>query len=481
MKIFPLTGAVLALILAGCAGLPPQSQQPRLYKVAPLAGIPATSNGTWPAAGWWQQFNDPQLDHLVTRTLATAPTLMAAAARIRAALAAAQATGAAFGPQIVASLQASRQRISNNGLISPQFLGFNWYSQTDIGAQLRYDLDFWGKHRAQITAAVDQAKALAAEHAAASMLLSIRVTETYFGWQADQARLRDLGRVVKAQQAAVAIAKARVHQGLDPDDQWYLARRQLASLRVQLAGLRGAAAIQKAALAGLVGIAPAALAKLKAKPLPQARSSLPANARLDLIARRADITALRWQVQAASENLQVARADFYPNFSLNVLAGFSSVESSKVLALGSRVFNIAPAMQLPIFNSGLLKARFGVSQAQLDAAAAAYNQAVLDAARQVAVAALDLERLRSQRLAQQQALQASKALLRNARFRLRQGLTDRRPVLQAKIGWLQQRDADTVLQSQVLTANITLIEALGGGFTAHRPSQASMHAKDSKL
>ncbi len=480
MKTLPFTGVALALILAGCAGFPPKSHQPKLYKIALLAGVPTTSHAAWPAAGWWRQFNDPQLDHLVTRTLASSPTMMVAAARVRAALAAVQVTGATLGPQIVASLQTSRQRISNNGLIAPQFLGFNWYTQTDIGAQLRYDFDFWGKYRAQITAAVDQAKALTAEHDAASMLLSIHVTETYFGWQADQARLRDLARVIKAQQAVVAIAKARVQQGLDPNDQWDLARQQLASLHVQLLGLRGAAAIQKAALAGLVGVAPAVLAKLTAKPLPQARASLPANARLDLVARRADITALRWQVQAASENLKVARADFYPNFSLNVLAGFSTIKTSKTLALGSRVFNIAPAIQLPLFNSGLLKARFGYSQAQLDTASAAYNQAVIDAARQVAIAVLNLNRLRVQRLAQQQAVKASKVLLHNARSRLRQGLTDRQPVLQAEMGWLQQRDADTVLQSQALAADITLIKALGGGFTTHSQPQTSLHAKDTK-
>ncbi len=480
MRILPITTAALVLLLAGCAGLPPHAHAPKLRQNAPLAGIPVSTHAHWPAANWWKQFHDPQLDRLINEALQRSPTMAATSARVQAALAAARAIGAALGPQMGASMQMARQRLSNNGLIPPQLLGFNWYNQTDIGAQLRYEFDFWGKQHASIAAAMDQAQATAAEHMAASMLLSSSVAETYFGWQADQARLHDLLQVVKTQRAIVSIAHARVQQGLEPNDRLYQARTQLAGLKVQLAGLRGLAAIQKAALAGLIGVAPAQLKSLAAKPLPHTHTALPADAHLNLIARRADITALRWQVEAASENLKVAQADFYPNFSLNALAGFSSIKTSKILDLGSRVFNIAPAIQLPIFDSGLLRARFGYSQAQLDAAAAAYNQAVINAARQVATAVLDLHRLYAQQQAQQVAMQASKALVHNARLRFRQGLTDRQPLLQATIIWLQQRDADTVLQGQTLAAHITLIRALGGGAHPAQPSPSSMPLKDSK-
>ncbi|HEN47033.1 MAG TPA: efflux transporter outer membrane subunit [Mizugakiibacter sp.] len=480
MRTLPITTVALVLLLTGCAGLPPKAHAPKLRQSAPLAGIPTSSHASWPTANWWQQFYDPQLDHLIIEALQHSPNMAATSARVQAALAAARATGAALGPQVGASIQMARQRLSNNGLIPPQLLGFNWYNQTDIGTQLRYEFDFWGKHRATIAAATDQARAAAAEHTAARMLLSSGVAATYFGWQADQARLHDLLQVVKTQQAIMAIAHARVQQGLDPNDRLNQARAQLAGLRVQLAGLRGLAAIQKAALAGLVGVAPAQLESLTARPLPHTHTALPADAHLNLVARRADITALRWQVEAASENLKVTQADFYPNFSLNALAGFSSIKTSKILDLGSRVFNIAPAIQLPIFDSRLLRARFGYSQAQLDAAAAAYNQAVINAAQQVATAVLDLHRLHTQRQAQQVAIQASKALLHNAQSRFRQGLTDRQPLLQAKIIWLQQRDADTVLQGQALAAHITLIRALGGGFNSAHPPSSSMPVKDSK-
>jgi multidrug efflux system outer membrane protein len=146
------------------------------------------------------------------------------------------------------------------------------------------------------------------------------------------------------------------------------------------------------------------------------------------------------------------------------MAGLSSIEMDKLFTLGSRTFALTPALHLPIFNGGALKANYGLSKAQLDSAVAQYNSAVLGAARDVATQALNAEQLAARRNAQQGELDADRQLLATAQARLRQGVRDGRESLAAKAQLLQQRDTAVQLQSQALSADLALIKALGGGY-----------------
>ncbi|MEW5309270.1 MAG: hypothetical protein WDW38_001166 [Sanguina aurantia] len=121
------------------------------------------------------------------------------------------------------------------------------------------------------------------------------------------------------------------------------ADRRVAGAREMNIALQGSSAIRKVALAALMGIAPADLPTLQARPLPDVDSRVPADARLDLIARRPDIAASRWQVEAALKQTDVARAQFFPDLSISAMAGLSSLDVSHLLSAGSR------AMRLPIF------------------------------------------------------------------------------------------------------------------------------------
>ncbi|MHB1896618.1 MAG: efflux transporter outer membrane subunit [Metallibacterium sp.] len=460
-----ITVIVLSGLLAGCAGLPPQlPPPPALRGDAPLQGLPSSAQTPWPAADWWRSFGDAQLDTLMRQALERSPNLAGARARARAAEALAGLSAAAQRPQIGASADLTRQRLSENGLIPPRFLGFTWYTQSNLGAQLDYSFDFWGKQRAQLASTIDQARAAHAEADAVRLGLSAAIASAYFAWQTDQAQLREAEALVKLQQQLRALSAARVRQGLDPEDLSASARLRLAQADAQRAEIAGVVQTQRAVLAALVGVAPAALPVLQPRPLPQASAAMPNDARLQLLARRPDLVALRWQVEAMGLRVRVARADFLPNLSLNAMAGFSSIDTSKTLALGSRIFGVGPALSLPLFDGGALKARYGYSVAQLDAAVARYNQAVLDAAREVGVAVLDMQRLAAQRANQEQALAASAELSRQAAARLRQGLTDATPALAREAALIAQRATLIALHGQQLGAEIALIQALGGGY-----------------
>ncbi len=137
------TATLALLVLAACAA--PPRLQPALRGDAPLAlqgaALPAAA---WPASRWWQRYDDPVLAGLVERALAGAPRIAAASARLATAREQVRLAGAAQGAQVQLNAQFDRLRLSENGLLPTEFLGFSWYNQADLGLAVSYQLDWWG-------------------------------------------------------------------------------------------------------------------------------------------------------------------------------------------------------------------------------------------------------------------------------------------------------------------------------------------------
>lgn len=471
--------SALPLLLVACIDVPVKLAPPALHDKVPLAGLPTPAHGAWPAAQWWEQFKDPQLDNLMERALQQSPDLALAQSRVRHARESAHLAAAQLGLSVNGSAQVARQRLSSHGLIPSQFLGFSWYNQADLGVQLQYDFDWWGKKRATMTAALDQTRAAEARRSAAALAIEYAVADTYFGWQADQARLKIADQSLEVQQQLAAIDDLRVKQGVDLPDEAQRARARIAAVREMRVAIDGSAKIRRVTLASLLGIAPAQLPPLHARPLPAVDDGLPPGASLDLMARRPDIAASRWEVEAALRNTDAARAEFFPDLSISALAGLSSIDLAKLMTTGSRTFGLTPALNLPIFNSGSLRANYGVSKAQLDAAVAQYDSTVLAAAREVATQVLSAQQLVARRHEQQIQLDADRQLLSNAQARVAQGVRDARESLAAKAQLLQQRDAAAQLQAQALSVDLNLIKALGGGYQTSGHKQPSPSTSNS--
>ena len=457
-----LIAAVSAFALAACS-IPPRTDRPVLRDEAPLAGVDAKT-GTWPDAQWWTRYDDAQLDGLVEQALAGAPTLAEAHKRLGSALSAVDVARAQGGLSSQANAQAQRIRLSENGLIPPQFLGFTWYNQGDLSLQFQYDFDFWGKNRAGVAAAVDEARAAEAERSAASLMLTAAVADTYFGWQSDQAHLALADASIAVLQRYRTLSQKRVDRGIDLPDYVHQADANLAAVRERQAAYAGAAKIRLAALAGLLGVAPADLPRLEARPLPAVDGALPGSIGLDLLARRPDIAASRWRVEAALARTEQARAEFFPDISLGAMVGLQSLDLDKLLNAGSRTAAVGPALHLPLFGRGQLKANYHVSQAQLDMAASQYDATVVDAARDVATQALTFAQLDARRHERSAQVDATRSLEATAAARVRQGLADDRSLLAAQAQVLEQRDAATTLDAQAVSAQIALTKALGGGY-----------------
>jgi multidrug efflux system outer membrane protein len=452
-----------ALFLPGCAALkPPAPTTVQLRSTAPVVAN-TSADSHWPEAQWWRAYDDPTLNALIEAAVGKAPEIASADARIRSAEQEVRLAGAALGLRVDANFQFVRQRLSDNALLPTSFLGFNWYDQSDLGVSARYQFDWWGKQHAAMEAALDRSRASSAERQVAGLALAAAVSEAYFGWQTATARIALQEESLAVLNQQLQLAEHRAAAELERADAAITLRQSLAAHQEILAGLRGQQQLQVITLAALLGVSTEALPPLVAHPLPHPATTLPADVSTNLLARRPDIAASRWRVEAALRDTDSARASFYPDVSLRALAGLSSIELGRLLRADSGVPALGIAIDLPLFDAGLRRARHGAAEASLNIAIAAYDEAVVNAAREAGAAAAAIDQAAAQRRAREQQLSAASALLRVARARVASELTHLGPQLEARLNEITEQEALVRVDLDALLADVQLKQALGGG------------------
>lgn len=474
--VFPFTrllpravAAALAAVLAGCASPGPQAPTAQVLKPAQL-GLPAAapSNAAAPAAvpaQWWQSLGDPALDALIQRALADQPSLKVAAARLQRAQAGVDAAGAAGQPQLGVGADATRQRFTEHGLYPPPIAGSY---RTLANAQLEgsWELDFFGRHREELAAATGQARAAQADLDAARSLLASTVARQWvqLGRLLEQ---RELAlRTLAQREEMLALTRQRAQAGLDSQVEQRQAEGAPPDTRLQLEQLDEQIALTRHALAALSAQPPLALAAAEPLRGNAFKLSWPADVPADLLARRADVAAARARVEAATGDVAAARALFYPNINLRAFAGLSSIGLDKLLRPSSAQFGVGPALHLPLFDAGRLRANLNVHAADLNAAVESYNATVLDAVRDVADQLGTLDAIARQQAQQARAQAAAEATYALALQRHRAGIGSLLLVLNAESAVLAQRRSATDLRARALDTQIALIKALGGGYAA---------------
>ena len=450
-------------LLAACATPTPAPPAAPMADARQLgAGGAATE---WPDARWWARYGDTELDQLIERALQSQPSLQAVQTRLRVAEAAVRASDAARGPQAQASAELTYQRFSENGLVPPQLAGAERsVNNLQIGAG--WELDLFGRQRAALDAAVGQMRAAQADAQAARVLLAANVASGYF----NLARLVESRAVaadaLQQRQQIVSLVRERIGAGLDSQVDLRQAEGLVAQTQVEIEALDESIGRTRHALAELAGLGPQALDTLAPALTRVASFALPAALPADLLGRRADLVAQRWRVEAAAHDVDVARAQFYPNVNLNAFIGLSAIGLDRFINSGSLVYGAGPALKLPLFEGGRLQANLDARRADVDAAIEGYNGALQRALREVADELTGQRSLERQQRAQQEATAAADAAYALALQRYRAGLGNFLVVLTAQTNVLTQRRAATDLKARHLASEVALVRALGGGYDA---------------
>lgn len=475
LRLFAMASAIsLLLSVGGCALMRTDS--------APLPAIQAEQvrmgeettlpNGAWPVDAWWQGYGDEQLDSLVSRALEDAPSMTVARTRVAASRAQTRLVDASSGLLVGLNASVNRQSVSENGFLGP-FAHTNpeigttgpWYTQGTIGVGAEYSFDLWGRDRARVNAAMGVAKAREAEAAQAALLLSSQVIDVYYEIQATYALQELLEQAREVRRGLLAASQARTGRGLEARTQVESTEAQLLQLDQQIISAQTRVQSLREALRALTGAGPDGLPAITPKPLPDGAAGVPSSLGFELLARRPDLQAMRWYVQASMDQIDAAKAAFYPSFDIRAFLGLDSLHLADLLRKSSRQINVIPGLSLPIFDSGRLNANLAATRSQSNVLIAQYNEAVLNAVREVAQAGIDMDGLSHQAAIQDDKLRSTGFASRSAEAHYRQGLLDKAAALEARLPLIAEQSKAVEIRSKQLHSRIALARALGGGYT----------------
>ena len=472
-KRFPIAATVLSLSLALAGCVTPRGLHTTgktidvnsLPSKQSLAGV-TLSPTAWPAQDWWVGFGDPQLTTLINEALKNNPTLDEAEARARQAQAVAAGIDAARMPQGELDASVIGSRLSEKDPLYPAYdLGFFAWAKS-VTAGFSWDLDLWGGKRDAWEAALGRSRAVEIEARAARIQLSVNVARAYvslgYAFAEQEVAERELQRANKA----LELTRRLLEGGLGTPQQEFLADSQAASAEQQKVQADRAIDAARSALSVLLGEGPdRGLSITRPHLLNADRLALPENMQADLIGRRTDLVAARWLVEAASKDIKAARTEFLPDVNLSAMAGFVALGGSvNVLQLPARTYTIAPALSLPIFDGGRLRANLAGANATYDEAVARYNGLLIHAVNEVSDIVSALNSVRAQIALEQRAQQDAAKSYDDALSEYKGGISGQLTPVITRQQLLLTEQRLAALESQQADLSVRLIDALGGGY-----------------
>jgi NodT family efflux transporter outer membrane factor (OMF) lipoprotein len=462
-----LAPALAGLLLSACV-LPPKDGPQ--FKPIDGAALGLSTLQSMPAAdGWWQAYKDPQLNRLVEQTLANNPSLAEAMARVREAQSLADAAHAGLLPSLSYDFKDARQRFSKDDIIPPPFNG-GQYWEGQQGLNLGWDLDFWGRQSSLLRQSRSQTLAAELNVASARLALAGAVAQAYLDLYRNYALAELAHRTEEQRLQILAITRDRVKAGLDTNVELHEAEGAVPQAHVELTQAQAAVALAIHQLAALSGRGADAYGEIKrpqldleaSLPLPQA---LPA----DLLGRRPDVLAARARVEGATAGLAAAKAAFYPDISLTAFAGTDAIGLTDLFRAASAGYGVGPAIHLPLFEAGRLKAGYRGATAEIDTAVASYNDTVLQAVRQVSDQLTLVDALNYELGEERRSLDSAEEAYRLAGERYKAGLSGYTSVLDAETQVLAARRERVELAAAQAIARVSLLLTLGGSFQPDAP------------
>lgn len=458
---------ILALLLftAACASAP-KFKPPDLDLAVPERWSAGESGGAPVDSLWWQRFNDPVLDRLVSEALENNLNLKAAAARVQAAAAQATIAGAPLYPQAGGRFTGARRKQNFIGFPIPgagDGVPSSTTSTYGVSLDVSWELDLWGQLSAGRAAALADFQAAQAEHSGARLSLAAQTAKAWFA-AVEAGRQVELARATAENfRTSSDLVRARYERGLRPSLDLRLSLSSLAGARAVLQQRRAVYDRSLRQLEILMGRYPSA-ALQPGQDLPPSPEAIPPGLPADLVSRRPDLVVAERRLAASYARYKQARRALYPKISLTGSAGTSSNELGSLLSGDFSVWNLVGNLVQPLFQGGRIRGGIRLAASQSESALALYVQDVLNAFAEVESALAAESFLAARQEALEAATEQALAARRLAEDRYSKGLSDLITLLDAQRRAYESESQLLAVRRQRLENRIDLHLALGDGF-----------------
>lgn len=462
---FALLLGLAAIAVSGCTVGPkyvkPTAEVPTDFKEAPN-WKPAQPSDAISKGQWWEIYQDPQLNSLEEQINVSNQNLKIAQAQFAQARAALKISRSNYFPTVSASPAAARIHQSEN---RPLFntSATKTYSDYVIPFDASYEADVWGRVRRTVEASRSEAQASAADLASVDLSLHAELAVDYFGLRGLDAERALLSSTVVSYEKALELTQNRYHGGLASAVEVAQAQTILETTRALALDVEVQRAAFEHAIAVLVG-KPASEFSLPAIPLKVPPPTIPPVLPSDLLERRPDIAAAERRVQEANAQIGVARAAYFPLFSLSASGGFESAVITTLIQGPSGLWSFGGVAMETIFDAGR---RRGVSDQAIAAHeqfVANYRETVLTAFQEVEDNLSALRILEEEAKTEDAAVAAAEHSLALSINRYKGGVTSYLEVTTAQSAALSDEVTAVNILTRRMTSSVLLIKAIGGGW-----------------
>jgi NodT family efflux transporter outer membrane factor (OMF) lipoprotein len=404
-------------------------------------------------------------------------------ARLEEARAQTRIARAGYFPTITADANAARERQSIN---SPTYnsLKPGVFNDFQLEGDFSYEIDVFGRVRNTVASARATQEASAADLAVLDLSSHAELASDYFTLRSDDAQASLLDHTVADYAQALQLTENLYNGGAAPLSDLEQARAQLETAKTQAADIRLRRAQTEHAIAVLIG-EQASTFHIDATPLPADTAPPAVDPGLPsaLLERRPDVAGAERLVAAANARIGVARAAYFPVFSLSAVAGFESTAISNLISAPSRLWSLgasspaaAPAGVLTLFDGGLHRAQSAYAHAQYDEQVADYRGTVLTAYQEVEDNLAALRELEKESVSEAAAVAATASALQQAQYRYQGGIVTYLEVVTEENAALSAQLSAADIQVRRLNASVLLVKALGGSWENPMASQTTRTA-----
>jgi len=410
-------------------------------------------------SAWWRNYQDPQLNELVERSLQNNFSLASAVASVNLARANAERAGAPLYPTLSAggTFARTHQRTNASGPTSPNSSN----NGQSLFAEASYEIDFWGLNSANADAARLLARASEFDRDTVALTLTASVTDTYFQIQSLRQRLSLAHAIESNARHILDLLLAQQQAGVATQLQVEQQRNALATFQAAIPALQQQLEQSMHLLATLEGVAPEQFmlgaAQIDDIPIPQPLPNLPAT----LLETRPDIRSKEAQLQSQNYSVGAARAAFLPNLVLTADGGLSSNTLTRFLS--SPFSSLAATLAAPLLDGGALRGQLHANQAGFAKATADYRQTVVSALQDVEDSLTAQQQGALAETAERAAADAATQAAALAEAQFQGGTIDFLSVLDAQRTRYQAQDALAQALLQRLQASVSVFRAFGGG------------------